>query len=267
MKEKLSVRQQEIKALLIDGKTPKEIAACLNISYDTVLSHQKNIYRKLNVHSIGELIEQHRQANDSTSDIPAEASRKGFSPPKFAIPAGLAIIAVSLLCLLLFAKRHPTDNPTEKQAVPNPLIFTFEDGSPHGWKYIIEPDLFVYDNSIQPSPFKLGKGNKLTEGDVYTINCTFTSDVDAASLEFAFADDTVHDENGGWTRLSWFTTVQRNIQADVEYNRSALLSVTKTSSNLSGRANLLVLSTSPETVNQPTFTFTRLEFIKINKDL
>jgi hypothetical protein len=41
--------------LLSEGSIPKEIASSLNISYATVLEHQKSIYRKLNVHSINEL--------------------------------------------------------------------------------------------------------------------------------------------------------------------------------------------------------------------
>jgi len=52
----LSAREQEVFDLLLTGAAPKEIGYKLNISYDTVLSHQKNLYRKLDIHSIDELL-------------------------------------------------------------------------------------------------------------------------------------------------------------------------------------------------------------------
>ncbi|MDR0301759.1 MAG: helix-turn-helix transcriptional regulator [Treponema sp.] len=56
MQESLTGREQEVLNMLLDGAVPKEIAFSLNISYDTVLTHQKSLYRKLEVHSINELI-------------------------------------------------------------------------------------------------------------------------------------------------------------------------------------------------------------------
>ncbi|MCL2441572.1 MAG: helix-turn-helix transcriptional regulator, partial [Treponema sp.] len=52
----LTPREQEIFDRLIAGATPKEIKHELKISYSTFLFHQKNIYRKLNVHTINELL-------------------------------------------------------------------------------------------------------------------------------------------------------------------------------------------------------------------
>jgi len=52
----LTAREQEIFDLLLTGVIPKEIAAALNISYATVLDHQKNLYRKLEVHNINGLL-------------------------------------------------------------------------------------------------------------------------------------------------------------------------------------------------------------------
>jgi DNA-binding NarL/FixJ family response regulator len=51
----LSSREQEILGLLIKGNSYKQIAALLFISVETLNSHIKNIYRKLNVHSRSEL--------------------------------------------------------------------------------------------------------------------------------------------------------------------------------------------------------------------
>lgn len=51
----LTEREKEILQLLIKGNSYKEIAAKLFISVETLNSHIKNIYRKLNVHSRSEL--------------------------------------------------------------------------------------------------------------------------------------------------------------------------------------------------------------------
>src|ERR1043166_1459221 len=49
--EKLTVREQELLALLAKGCSYKEIAERLNISIGTVITHVTNIYRKLHVQS------------------------------------------------------------------------------------------------------------------------------------------------------------------------------------------------------------------------
>ena len=51
----LTEREKEILNLLIKGNSYKEIAAGIYISVETLNSHIKNIYRKLNVHSRSEL--------------------------------------------------------------------------------------------------------------------------------------------------------------------------------------------------------------------
>ena len=52
----LTSRERDVMQLLVEGKKVKEVADLLFISTNTVLSHKKNIYSKLNVHSISELI-------------------------------------------------------------------------------------------------------------------------------------------------------------------------------------------------------------------
>ena len=49
--KKLSVRERQIFALLADGLLYKEIAAQLSINTETVRTHVRNIYRKLEVSS------------------------------------------------------------------------------------------------------------------------------------------------------------------------------------------------------------------------
>lgn len=55
MESDLSTREHEILRLLIKGNSYKQIAGLLFISVQTLNSHIKNIYRKLNVHSRSEL--------------------------------------------------------------------------------------------------------------------------------------------------------------------------------------------------------------------
>jgi DNA-binding NarL/FixJ family response regulator len=52
----LTVSEHEIVRLISEGLTTKEIAARKFISFHTVISHRKNIFRKLGVKSVSELI-------------------------------------------------------------------------------------------------------------------------------------------------------------------------------------------------------------------
>ncbi|HVX52175.1 MAG TPA: response regulator transcription factor [Chitinophagaceae bacterium] len=51
----LSNRENEVLKLLMDGLSYKQIAASCNVSIDTISSHIRNIYSKLNIHSRAEL--------------------------------------------------------------------------------------------------------------------------------------------------------------------------------------------------------------------
>ena len=52
----LTTREQAVLAKLAEGFAPKEVAAELGISWDTVRNHTTNIYTKLHVHSRSEAI-------------------------------------------------------------------------------------------------------------------------------------------------------------------------------------------------------------------
>ncbi len=52
----LSGREREVIQLLAEGKSNKEVATLLNLSVKTVQTHRANIMRKLNLHSLGQLI-------------------------------------------------------------------------------------------------------------------------------------------------------------------------------------------------------------------
>ena len=52
----LSIREKEILHVLASGKTNREIADLLYISISTVETHRNNIFQKLNLHNLAELI-------------------------------------------------------------------------------------------------------------------------------------------------------------------------------------------------------------------
>jgi DNA-binding CsgD family transcriptional regulator len=263
MQEKLTHREKEILDLLIGGSCLKDISKALGIRNNTVLSHQKSLYRKLSVHSLDELLEKHRTNNGTDSPVPIKTDSKGVSLRKFVIAAGVAVIAVlALVFSFLLGTRLSPEKPSEEPTVPNPFVIVMGDDSPYGWLYTMEPDLLVYDNGIRASPLKLGRGNRITEGDLFAVSCTFMSNIDLPSLEFAFVNNTAPDEDGNWDQLSLLKTVQEDIKAGVEYTCAAIFSITKTSSNLSGWANTFVIHTDQRTVNQPTLTFTRLDIVR-----
>jgi DNA-binding NarL/FixJ family response regulator len=56
VRDRLTSREREIVQLLAEGNSSKEAAASLNISVKTVETHRTNIMRKLDVHSISELV-------------------------------------------------------------------------------------------------------------------------------------------------------------------------------------------------------------------
>jgi DNA-binding NarL/FixJ family response regulator len=53
---RLSPREREIAQLLAEGKSNKEVAATLDISVKTAETHRTNLMRKLDLHSISELV-------------------------------------------------------------------------------------------------------------------------------------------------------------------------------------------------------------------
>ena len=56
IRERLTMREREILQLLAEGKTAKEVASILGIATKTSDTHRTNIMRKLNVHSVAELV-------------------------------------------------------------------------------------------------------------------------------------------------------------------------------------------------------------------
>jgi len=55
-RDRLTNRQREIVQLLAEGKSSKEVAVVLNISVKTAETHRANIMRRLELHSVSELV-------------------------------------------------------------------------------------------------------------------------------------------------------------------------------------------------------------------
>jgi DNA-binding NarL/FixJ family response regulator len=56
MRQSLTWREREIVQLLAEGKTSKEVAVALGISVNTAETHRANVMRKLEMHSVSELV-------------------------------------------------------------------------------------------------------------------------------------------------------------------------------------------------------------------
>lgn len=56
MRTSLSAREREIVQLLAEGMSSKEAAEVLGISVKTAETHRANIMRKLEMHSVSELV-------------------------------------------------------------------------------------------------------------------------------------------------------------------------------------------------------------------
>jgi DNA-binding NarL/FixJ family response regulator len=56
MRERLTSREREIVQLLAEGKSSKEVASSLCISVKTAETHRANIMRKLQLHTVSELV-------------------------------------------------------------------------------------------------------------------------------------------------------------------------------------------------------------------
>jgi len=54
--EKLTAREREVIQLIVEGQSTKEVATTLGVSVKTAETHRSNVMRKLQVHSVSELV-------------------------------------------------------------------------------------------------------------------------------------------------------------------------------------------------------------------
>jgi len=296
MKEELTTREHEIFNMLLDGTAPKEIAYSLNISYQTVLFHQKKIYRKLEVHSINELLinysTAHAESDNAGSSVqensPIEARTAAMITAPEKIPneafenslkkkinmlAGKkeflqkSAVLSAVILFIMFGFLHEF-NLKGKIIVPNPIVITFTDDGPlgsdgpRGWQYIIDRDLFFYHGEWRKSPYRQ-KREKVIEGDIFDISYAFISDADIGFLEAGFFDSLAGGNEGYyWTLLSGNQKLLKDIKAGVKYRASISLAITKTATCEADIANRFFLVAGPKTENNPTLTFSQFDITK-----
>lgn len=56
MKDRLTAREREVVRLIAEGKSSKDVGDALDMSVKTVETHRANVMRKLQVHSVSELV-------------------------------------------------------------------------------------------------------------------------------------------------------------------------------------------------------------------
>ena len=56
VKDRLTAREREVVQLLAEGRTSKEVAVALNLSVKTAETHRTNVMRKLDLHSVADLV-------------------------------------------------------------------------------------------------------------------------------------------------------------------------------------------------------------------
>lgn len=120
--QKLTRREKEIFNLLLEGFVPKEIAGKLKISYDTVVSHQKKLYRKLDIHSVDELFDKYKNKKDeinSSNGNGKHSKNKRFIKPKYFIAAGAATILLLIIFISIInaTKNIETQKEDREQAI------------------------------------------------------------------------------------------------------------------------------------------------------
>jgi len=110
MNKRLSKQEQKILNLLLDGDSAKEIAEKLSISVRTVDFHKTNIYRKLDVHNIQELITKYNSQNLLNLDTTDK-----FEKIKRMIPYIITCLFILVSIFLLFLLLKPASPPVKKR--------------------------------------------------------------------------------------------------------------------------------------------------------
>ena len=198
----LTEREYQIMEMLINGMSLKEISFSMNITYKTVDFHRNNLYQKLNINSIHELLAQN--------------------------------LAGKL--------------PSKKISAENPMTVNLQDEGPHGWEFKYNSIPLFYENKIEA-------------GDIFNMECTFTSDVNLSMLMVTLADNTVI-KDGYWTALSNFSLLKRSIKPNIEYNSKVTITAITSASSTKPGSNVLVIQTPTGTIEQPTLIFTMLKILK-----
>ena len=111
--EGLSARETEVLWLVLEGLTASEAAERLHVTPDTVKSHLKQIYRKLEVHSRLELARRVQSGTEPLPHSPPSSPRVvrfGRRHVASALVAAGAAVAIALLFLGVFDRPDDGDD-------------------------------------------------------------------------------------------------------------------------------------------------------------
>ena len=78
--DRLTAREREVVQLLAEGKTTKEVACVLGMSVKTAETHRSNIMRKLNFHSVSQVV-LYAVRNNIVQVSPSAAAAAGSESP------------------------------------------------------------------------------------------------------------------------------------------------------------------------------------------
>jgi|GEM_PF-3081963 len=256
MQEKLTSREQEIFDLLLEGIPPKEIAFKLNVTYSTVDYHRTKLYGKLGVRNIQELFAKYSKNGtppiESAEPLPSYETKK---PALFKLMLSAGIVALAVFLFFsgyFYAKLTLTKSSFLSPSGKNPFTVTLSNNEPHGWNiHLIPPEL--YDT-------------RRTKGEIYTLNYSFSSDIDLGNLTVFFIDLEATSATGHEHFLCGPRKLVTNIKANTEYKGSATLIINQTAYSTISHANLFEISAMPYVPDcpPPTLTFAKLEFVKEN---
>jgi DNA-binding CsgD family transcriptional regulator len=156
-----------------------------------------------------------------------------------------------------------TTEKLAEQSLPCPFQLIPKENAPYGWIYDFEPDVFQYNDEWYPSPFKLGKGNRLIEGDMWHITCFFSSNVEIKWLLVSFVDKSIDgnlffNEISGLHKLGNFY-----FKADTRHNLSTKILITQTASGTSPVENIFSLGVGCFLDKPPVITFHKFEVVKL----
>jgi len=142
---------------------------------------------------------------------------------------------------------------TKIASLKKPLVFTFYDNKiynpPNGWQY----------NFSAPAFYDL----KITSGDVYSFNYSFTSNIDFDTLLFSLIDNSVQAD-GFYTPLGPSIRAITYGKQNIEYSDTLKLTANKDASSTNPNANQIWFDLIANTKHSPILTFTKFDIKKLN---
>jgi len=256
MQENLTLSEQKIFDMLVEGLLSKDIAYKLKVNIKTIDFHKTNIYRKLGISSVQELTSNSKLIESVNTNTKKKNDLQKLQTMKFLINLKdkrrfIALIAAVVLSLTLsvFFIWYFLFKPSDSAITEKPFTITLSDNEPWGWFLLYHPPVF---NDIQ-----------INEGDQFTFYYSFTSDVSFLNLCVYLMD--AKTVSGKYTDLSRRNYITGSIIKDFSYNGLITITANNTATGFHPNSNIFAIEASPYIQGiQPTLTFSRFELVKIN---